>query len=197
MKSYSYQYETSPRKLNNDYKSPKKPTNRNTKKKSSKTQVKSNANKKKQITKKQIDKKEKNKTTKKKEQKEAKSSSNIKTKVAIFVKCFLIFAIFFLTIYRNSLITQSFAEIQKLKTSITELQKENNQLEINIQNSLNTNNIAQAAKELLGMQKLTNKQIVYISLSKKDYVEPRTEEVKLEEDKTFIESIIEKIKNLF
>ena len=190
MKSYSYQYETSPRKLNSDYKTSKRTNNRNVNKKKNTNSTSSN---KKQSNKKEVKKKENKNTNKKTD----KSSSNIKTKIAIIAKCFLIFAVLFLTIYRNSLITQSFAEIQKLKVAITELQKENNQLEINIQNSLNTNNIAQAAKELLGMQKLTNKQIVYISLSKKDYVEPRTEEVKIEEEPTLIESIIEKIKDFF
>ena len=37
------------------------------------------------------------------------------------------------------------------------------------------------AKELLGMQRLTNKQTVYISIPKKDYVEHRAEEVIIEE----------------
>ena len=190
MKSYSYQYETSPRKLNNEYKSTKSSNSRNNKTLNKKAKPKTqNKKEKKQEAKKKVKKSEKpSKST---------TKSNLKTKIAIFAKCFLIFLVFFLIIYRNSLITQSFAEIQKLKTSITELQKENNQLEINIQNSLNTNNIAQAAKELLGMQKLTNKQIVYINLSKKDYVEPRTEEVKIEKEKSFIDNIIDIIKDIF
>ena len=74
---------------------------------------------------------------------------------------------------------------------MSKLQKENDQLEIGIQNSLNLNNIEQAAKEMLGMQKLTNKQIVYINLSKEDYVLPTTETV-IMEDNT---SVFTKVKN--
>jgi len=66
-------------------------------------------------------------------------------------------------------------------------------LEVNIENSLNLSNIEREAKERLGMQKLTSKQTVYISLPKKDYVEPATEEVIIEEEKTLLESIINKI----
>ena len=197
MKSYSYQYETSPRKIRPEYNNTKKSPNRS----KNKSTAKKNSNPKQQQNKKQQSKKEqtkKNTNSKNKEVENKKNnSSNVKVKFAIFAKSFFIFLVFFFIIYRNSIITQSFAEIQRLKTSITNLQKENNQLEINIQNSLNTNNIEQAAKELLGMQKLTNKQIVYISLSKTDYVEPRIEEVLIEKSPNVLERIIEKIKNIF
>ena len=88
-------------------------------------------------------------------------------------------------------------KIQKLKSQVTELQKENDQLEISIQNSINTNNIEKAAKEMLGMQKLSSKQIISITLPKRDYVEPTVEEVILEENSGFINNIINKIKGLF
>ena len=191
MRSYGYQYETSPRKIKPDYTVNKKRTNTTSNKKNI-TKKSSSAKTKKSNTKQTV--------TKNKSQKNNKSTSkvnNTKMKFSIFVKCVLIFLVFFMIIYRNSLISQSFAKIQSLKTSITELQKENNQLEINIQNSLNTNNIEQAAKEILGMQKLTNKQIVYINIDKKDYVEPRAEEVVINEDTNFIEKILEKIKGVF
>ena len=103
----------------------------------------------------------------------------------------------FFIIFRNSQISEQFSQIQNLKASITDLQKENDQLEINIQNSINLNNIEEAAKTLLGMQKRTNKQTVHISLPKKDYVEPKAEEVIIEEDKGLFESLIDKTKNLF
>ncbi len=77
------------------------------------------------------------------------------------------------------------------------MQKENDQLEISIQNSINTNNIEKAAKEMLGMQKLSSKQIISITLPKRDYVEPTVEEVILEENSGFINNIINKIKGLF
>jgi len=45
------------------------------------------------------------------------------------------------------------------------------------------------------MQKLTNKQTVYITLPKKDYVEPATEEVIKETEKNWFEKFIDKIFN--
>ena len=79
--------------------------------------------------------------------------------------------------YRNSQINEKFTEVQTLKKELSSLEKENQQLEVTIQNSLNLNNIEKQAKEKLGMQKLTNKQTVYVTLPKKDYVEPATEEL--------------------
>ena len=43
------------------------------------------------------------------------------------------------------------------------IQKENEQLKVNIENSLNLNNVEKIAKEKLGMQKLTNKKTLYVS----------------------------------
>ena len=81
--------------------------------------------------------------------------------------------------------------MQDKKKELATLQKENEQLEINIENSLNLSNIEKEAKEKLGMDKLTNKQTVYISLPKKDYVESATEKVIIEEDKNWFEKIID------
>ena len=97
--------------------------------------------------------------------------------------------------YRNSQINEKFNEAQNLKKELSALQKENEQLEVNIENSLNLNNIEKQAKEKLGMQKLTNKQTVYITLPKKDYVEPATEEVIKENEKNWFEKFIDKIFN--
>ena len=111
-----------------------------------------------------------------------------KAKFGIIWKSVLLFAILFLVLFRNSEISESFSKIQSLKAEVTAIQKENDQLEISIQNSLNINNIEKEAKELLGMQKLTNKQTIYINLPKKDYVEHRAEEVSIKEEKNFFKT---------
>lgn len=85
--------------------------------------------------------------------------------------------------YRNSQINESFNQVQNLKKQLALLEKENEQTKVNIENSQNLSFIEQEAKTKLGMQKLTNKQTVYISLPKKDYVESATEEVKIEKEK--------------
>ena len=45
------------------------------------------------------------------------------------------------------------------------------------------------------MQKLTNKQTVYVTLPKKDYIEPATEEVIKKEEKTWFQQFVDKIFN--
>ena len=97
--------------------------------------------------------------------------------------------------YRNSQINEKFNNVQTLKKELSAIQKENEQLKVSIENSLNLNTIEKLAKEKLGMQKLTNKQTVYVSLPKKDYVESASEEVIIEEEKNWFEEIIEKIFN--
>ena len=160
-----YEYETSPRKLRPEYEREtyKVPVAR---------------------------KKVNTQSTKKKT---TKSSQKVDTTV-VFKYCMFSLAIFmmlFAFIYSDSKVDEAFSRIQSLKTDMSKLQKENDQLEIGIQNSLNLNNIEQAAKEMLGMQKLTNKQIVYINLSKEDYVLPTTETVIIEDNT----SVFIKIKN--
>jgi len=101
--------------------------------------------------------------------------------------------------YRNSQINEKFSNIQTLKKELSSLEKENEQLKVSIENSLNYNNIERQAKEKLGMQKLTNKQTVYITLPKKDYVETATEDIKIEDDKetNWFEKVINNILNVF
>ncbi len=178
-RGYNYQYGTSPRKIKPDYTQPNKKTIQH-----HQTTKKSSTNKTKTATKKKISKK-------------AKKKQEAKLKVQLFVKCVVLFGILFLIIFRNSQINEAFSHIQSLKSQITTIQKEKDQLEISIQNSLNANNIEQAAKDLLGMQKLTSKQTVYINVPKKDYVEPSTEKVTIEKDKNFWDNLIERIKNIF
>lgn len=186
-RGYEYQYDTNPRKIKPEYaKNKKAPAKRKTS----------------QTTGKKVSKKteagtKKKSATKKKEELKAQKILVAKTKFSIFIKCALLFAIVFFILFRNSQISESFSKIQSLKADITTSQKEKDQIEINIQNSMNSNNLEQKAKELLGMQKLTNKQIVYITIPKKDYVENKVEEVIIEEEKNFLENILDKIKELF
>lgn len=97
--------------------------------------------------------------------------------------------------YRNSQINEKFSEVQTLKKELASLQKENEQLKVNIENGLNLNNIEKLAKEKLGMQKLTNKQTIYVTLPKKDYVESVSEEVIIENTTNWFEQFVDKIFN--
>ena len=158
-----YQYETSPRKVEPDYK--KQP------------------------------KKEKIHVVKDVPRQEVKISKEQKKrhrKVTLVVLG--IFALLLTISYRNTQINEKFNEMQTLKTELASLQKENEQLEVTIENSLNLNNIEKLAKEKLGMQKLTNKQTIYISLPKKDYTESATEKIELNtEEKNWFQQLVDKI----
>ena len=163
-----YQYETSPRKLEPDYTPIRK---KKTPKKSTVKKVE---------------------TTIKSMPKKVKKQQ---TKTVIYVV--IAFAVLFAISYRNSQIDESFAKIQDLKQELSELEKENMQLEISIENSTNLNNLEQQAKELLGMQKLSSKQTVYVNLPKSDYIEPASEKVVIKEDKSIFKSVVDGVVNIF
>ncbi len=115
-------------------------------------------------------------------------------KVTLFVM--VVFAILFTISYRNTQINESFNKIQKLKTELSSLQKENEQLQVTIENSLNLSNIEKQAKEKLGMQKLTNKQTIYVNLPKKDYIESATEKIEISDtNKNWFQKFVDKMFN--
>lgn len=161
-----YQYETSPRKLEPDYKREKKKQDIKVVKDLPKQDVKLS-----------------------KEQKK----KHRKATLLVLV----MFAVLFTISYRNTQINEKFNEVQDLKTELASLQKENEQLQVTIENSLNLSNIEKQAKEKLGMQKLTNKQTVYINLAKEDYIESATEKVEIDDtdNESWIQKIIDKIFN--
>lgn len=162
---YGYQYETSPRKLQPEYK-PNKDRNRNKKNNNNKSvQTSNNSNK--------------NKSTKRVNQK-------LRAVKYLTIGFFILFAIS----YRNSVINENFKQKEQLKRELSAIQKTNEQLQVSIENSLNLNNVEKSAKEKLGMQKPTNSQKVYVSLPKKDYIRPATEEVVVEEEKSWFEKLI-------
>ena len=166
-----YQYETSPRKIAPSQipkKKPKAPKKPSTKTKPTKEELRA--------------------VKKAEAQKKAK---------LVFYLC-MGFVILFTIGYRNSQINENFSKKQALEKQISMLKKENEQLEVSIQNNQNLNQLEQAAKERLGMQKLTNKQTVYIDLPKKDYVEAGAEKVIIEEEQEgILERILNKIQNIF
>lgn len=159
---YGYQYETSPRKLEPEY----RPIENPYKNKKTTTKKKTTTNNKKNV----------------------KHALKPKIKVALYMA--VGFAILFTISYRNSLITERFNQKEKLKEDVAAVQKENEQLKVNIESSLNLNNVEQQAKEKLGMQKLDNSQKIYINLPKKDYIESAAEEVVIDENLNIWQKII-------
>ena len=164
-----YQYETSPRKLT-EYDIPKKKT-----KKASSPKKKTKISKEKML-----------------EQETKMAKFNFTIILILALGCLLLMT------YRNVKIDESFSEVQGLEKQISALEKENSQISVNIQNSLNLSNIELAAVSTLGMQKLTNKQTVYVSLDTKDYVEVSSQStLDTEDDKNFFQKLWDKFLDLF
>lgn len=161
-----YQYETSPRKINPDY-------DRKTKKLPKKGQLKIVED----LPRKQV--------------KVSAEQRKRQMKTTIIVAG--LFLLLLIISCRNSQIDKQFIQIQNQKKQLATLQKENEQLKVNIENSLNLSNIEKIAKEELGMQKLSSKQTVYVSLPKKDYVESASEKIVIEEEKNWWEEFIDKL----
>ena len=155
-----YQYETSPRKLEPEYEPLKNP----------------------------YIKKKKAAVSKKAEKTQPKRQLKSHFKAMVYV--LLIFASLFVISYRNSLINESFNKGESLKANLAAIQKENEQLKVNLENSLNLSNIEELAEKKLGMQKLDNSQKVYVTLDKKDYVEQASEEVIIDENESWIDKIL-------
>lgn len=159
-----YQYSTSPRKLEPEYRSQKR--------------------------------KQKLRVVEDLPRQEVKVSKEQKRKrIQLTITVIAIFGLLLTISYRNSQINEKFNEMQSLKKELSSLQKENEQLKVNIANGLNLANIEKLAKEKLGMQKLTNKQIVYVSLPKKDYVESASEKVVIKDRTNWFEKLVNKIFN--
>ena len=159
-----YQYETSPRKIEHRYKNiPNKKSNKK------KLEVIKNEQKK------------KNGISKKEHEKRKSQLCSV----------LVIFALLVIISYRNSLITEEFKAIQDLKNDLSSIEKENKQIEVTIEGSLNLNKIEKIETEQLGMQKRTVEQTIYTELPKEDYVESSIQEK--EEEPSWLEKIL----NLF
>ena len=123
----------------------------------------------------------------------SKEQKSKQIKITLFV--IAIFGILLTISYRNSQIDEKFTEMKTLEQELASLQKENEQTKVSIENGLNLNNIEKLAKEKLGMQKLTNRQIVYVTLPKKDYVESASEKVVIDNQENWFQKFVDKIFN--
>ena len=168
-----YQYETSPRKIEPEYRStPKKYPKKNS------TIKKKN-------------------TTKNNNNKRQKEKMQLSSKAKAIVCVGVVFSVLFAISYRNTMITEKYSQIKKLKNDLSVIEKENEQLEVNIEGKTNLGNIEKEAKEKLGMKKIGDKQTVYVELNKQDYIESPTEDIKLNDNQNIFQKIIEKIKSIF
>ena len=154
-----YQYETSPRKIQPEYEPIKE----------------RKYNKKSTL---------KNKKSSKKQQKLKKAKQK---KLVMYIA--IGFILLFTMSYRNALISQNYSEVQTLEKQLAAIEKENEQLEVNIETNLNLKNVEKSAEEMLGMQKISDVQTVYVELPREDYVEPATEEIEMSKEDNWLKEI--------
>ena len=120
-----------------------------------------------------------------------------KQKAKLIVYIAVLFAMMLVVSYRNSLIDERYSEVKKLEASLALLEKGNKQTEVSIERSVNLKTIKELA-EGLGMQALDSSQTVNINLDKQDYIESSVEEIEFEEEqKSWLDEILEKISELF
>ena len=124
----------------------------------------------------------------------AKICAKAKRKTVIY--SVLAILILFALVYQYANISQTFHEIQKTKSQIAAIQKENEQIESEIQSGLNMEKVEQKARAL-GMQKLDASQTRYVSLNKQDYVYSGLSQNNVNNDKGFFTKIIDGIKEFF
>lgn len=171
MPKIQYQYGTSPRKYEIEYKV---------------------SNEKKSVKKKTL---KKENEIKRRQEEKMQQKTEIKKQIS---QIFIVIVVFFMLVlvsYREIVIMELFNDKKDLESNLAIIEKENGQIEKDIkevESTLDWNKIKQVATEQLGMQ---TKAGIPIDLEKTDFVE--TENTFIEEDKTSIlEKLVEFIVNL-
>ena len=137
------------------------------------------------------------KSTAKKTSHVKKKKTGLETKQKAIVYVAIFFTVLFAISYRNTVISEKYAQIKSIKSELAAVEKENEQLKVNIESKTNLGAIEKEAKEKLGMKKLTDAQTIYVNLDKQDYVESASDDVIIEEEQNIFQKIIHKIQNLF
>lgn len=202
---YGYQYDTNPRKLTQQQAPYRNRYSQNSSSESiddsytskMRPEVKSNTSE--EVYNRMIQKQKQEEKNKKMQNdsraNQYKVKKNIKPKLKMVMMLIAAFSALFAISYQNSLISESFNKKEQYKKEMEALSKTNQQIEVNIENSLNLTNIEQAAKDKLGMQKLNNNQKIYVSLPKEDYVAPAAEQIIIEEEMGFFEKLLKGFTN--
>ena len=137
----------------------------------------------------EIPRKKNSKDIKENNKKNSKKQLIIKIKLFTFAIVSLLFSLTIL--FRYTQITQLESDIRKLDQSIVRLNKEKQELEINLEKIYEVKWIEKEAIEKLGMVYPSNKQIIYLS------VESEIEEKMNDGQKKFLLRVFDNIKEVF
>ena len=119
--------------------------------------------------------------------------ADFKRFIQVLTPIIIIMGLLLMLGYRNAIINTKLSEKEKLKSELSAINKQNAQLQVAIESSMNINQIEQLAKEKLGMQKLSNDQKVYVVLHKQDYTESSKKQVIIS-NKSWWEKLIDTLK---
>lgn len=172
-----YQYDTTPRKVQPEYKPDEE---------QSRIKSKKNEGVKKTST---------NKKTQTKSNKVIRA--DVKKKATFVAYIVFGFSILFTIGYRDSIINEKFNKKESLKAEFAEIQKTNEQLEVSLENELNLTSVEGVAKDELGMAKLSNDQKIYVNLPKREYVESRVEGIYTEQSENMYQRFWNSVKSIF
>ncbi len=138
------------------------------------------------------------KSTARKVDKKEKEIQNRKLHIKIISYIAICFTALFIISYRYSMLDDTYAKLTSKRAELAAIDKENRQLEATIESNLNLTKIEEDAKNLLGMQKLSPEQKVYVTLPKTDHVETSSDEIKAASTKdNWLIDIINKIIDSF
>jgi cell division protein FtsL len=96
--------------------------------------------------------------------KKVKQNKNLKVKLKIICTIGLVFALSFLTISRFTVIMDMSADIREVKSEIREVQKENDNIKVDLARMDNIRNIEQVAMNQYGMVVPQRDEIIYIDV---------------------------------
>ena len=123
---------------------------------------------------------------------------DVRTKFFIFVFLgILLISMPMYIIFKSAESDELFTKVNRLKGQIEEQRKENEQLDLNLQNQASLVKIEQDAKYRLGMQKIEPTKIIKVQTNEKDYIETESVSIIKDKEESVIDKIFKFVMNLF
>ncbi len=137
-------------------------------------------------------KREPKRQQRKKKQQEPKKQNKAKMLLSLFT-CF---AITFLIMFRYVAIAEASNTVTRYKNELNEVQKVNEQLQVELDRSIDLKTIEKTAKNKLGMQQPKKYQVVYVQLDNDDYSEIIAPDMERRKPQGVVSLVMGKITNV-
>ncbi len=143
-----------------------------------------------------IPKQEPEKQPKRQQRKKKQQAPKKQNKVKTLLCLFTCFAITFLIMFRYVAIAEASNTVTQYKKEFTELQKVNEQLQVELDRSIDLKTIEKIAKNKLGMQQPRKYQVVYVQLGNSDYSEVIIQDMERSKPQGVVAIVMGKITNV-